>query len=119
VVYHDDVDDKLGLLADERVRQAREAGYDPAGPVPVTYFFSSPGRRPDTAAAALKELGQRDVILVEESSGDGYWHIASFGELILEPSRISAAQQQMSDLAQEHDVAYDGWGITKGRDFPA
>lgn len=94
--------------------RAAAAGRDISAPVGVTYFFSleSPGSRPDATEEALSATGVAEVIVEEEISGDGWWHVAAFARLRLTPEAIRKSEQQMMRLAAATDVRYHGWQVT-------
>ncbi|MDX8031817.1 ribonuclease E inhibitor RraB [Lentzea sp. BCCO 10_0856] len=72
--------------------------------------------------SALRELAITDVVVDEEATGDGYWHVAAFGTLSLVAAEVSRAERQMERIAQDSDARYDGWKVTRtvgedGRDL--
>lgn len=95
----------------EEIARALRAGRDLSAPIAVTHFFSGRGHEPGEAAALLRERGLR-VVVDEESSGDGYWHIAAFGELTLTPATIHQANRTMESIALQTRVHYDGWRVS-------
>ncbi|MEU0883357.1 ribonuclease E inhibitor RraB [Lentzea sp. NPDC005914] len=60
----------------------------------------------------MRELAIIDVVVDEEVSGDGYWHVAAFGTLPLVEAEVSQAERQMERIAQDSDAKYDGWKVT-------
>jgi Regulator of ribonuclease activity B len=102
--------------ADDRLQYDRAvmAGRDVSAPVGVTHFFSlaSPGARPVATDTALAELGKLEVVADEELTGDGYWHVAAFGSLMLTGVAIRQVEAQMNNLAGITGVRYDGWQVT-------
>lgn len=90
------------------------AGRDVSTPVGVTHFFSltSPGTRPAATETALVELGMLEVVADGELTGDGYWHVAAFGSLMLTAMAIRQVEEQMNNLAVTTSVRYDGWQVT-------
>jgi len=96
---------------DEIVRAIR-AGRDLTKPVAVTYFFSTQGSKPIEAEVALKEYGVNRVIIDEEISGDGYWHIAAFTGVQLTAPAIGYVNKEMESIAAKTRVKYDGWKVT-------
>jgi hypothetical protein len=100
----------------ERLQYARAvaAGRDISAPVGVTHFFSlgSPGSRPDATEDALSAMGVADVVVDEEISGDGYWHVAAFTTLRLTPEAIRESMRQMMLLAVATGIRYNGWQVT-------
>jgi len=107
---------ELGLSHGERLQRERAvlAGRDISAPVKVTYFFgpASRGYRPDATEEALSAMGVEEVVVDEEISGDGWWHVAAFTTLRLNPETIRAAKRQMTQLAAVTGVRYDGWTVT-------
>lgn len=69
-------------MSRERTR-AEQAGRDLVVPVSVTHFFSSPGRHPQAVVRDLNDLEINDVVVDEEVTGDGYWHVAAFTTCLL------------------------------------
>jgi hypothetical protein len=102
--------------AHDRVQYDRAvlAGRDVSAPVGVTHFFSlaSPRAQPVATETALAELGMLEVVADEELTGDGYWHLAAFGSLMLTAMAIRQVEEQMTDLAVTTGVRYDGWQVT-------
>jgi len=89
-------------------------GRDVSEPVKVTYVFvlESPGPRPDATEEALLAMGAAEVVVDEEVSGDGWWHVAAFTTLRLTPEAIRKSKQQMMRLAVAHGIRYAGWKVT-------
>jgi len=81
-------------------------------PVAVTYFFSTQASEPIEAEVALKKYGVSRVIIDEEISGDGYWHIAAFTEVQLTAPAIGHMNEEMESIAAKTRVKYDGWKVT-------
>lgn len=100
----------------ERLQHDRAvvAGRDTSAPVRVTHFFSlgSPGSRPDAAKEALSAMGVAEVVVDEEISGDGWWHIAASAALRLTPDEIRESMRQMTLLGATTGIRYDGWRVT-------
>ena len=94
--------------------RAVAAGRDISAPVRVTYFFGleSPGSRPDATEEALSAMGVAEVVVDEEISGDGRWHVAAFTTLRLTPETICEAKRQMMRLAAATGIRYHGWKVT-------
>ena len=94
--------------------RAVAAGRDTSAPVRVTYFFGleSPGSRPDATEEALLAMGVAEVVVDEEISGDGWWHVAAFTTLRLTPETIRGSKRQMMQLAVATGVRYHGWQVT-------
>lgn len=94
--------------------RAVAAGRDISAPVRVTYFFGleSPGSRPNATEEALSAIGVAEVIVDEEISGDGWWHVTAFTTLRLSPEAIRESERQMMRLAVATGVRYDGWQVT-------
>lgn len=84
-----------------------------ASPVPVTYFFSAPQHDPTSAIVALRSKGITEIVVDEEVTGDGFWHVAAFSTLLLTDSAIQAAHRAMEELAAQTGVQYDGWCVTR------
>jgi hypothetical protein len=59
----------------------------------VTHFFS-PGRHPATIVRALHDLAIVDVVVDEEVTGDGNWHVAAFTTLPLTAPNTNRAEDQ-------------------------
>ncbi|MET9225953.1 ribonuclease E inhibitor RraB [Lentzea sp. NPDC003310] len=78
----------------------------------VTHFFSSPGRHPAAVVDALRELGITEVVVDEEVTGDGFWHVAAFGSLPSDEAAVSDTERRMRRIAQDADARYDGWQAT-------
>ena len=57
-------------------------------------------------------MGVAEVIVDEEISGDGWWHVSAFTTLWLTPETIRASKRQMMRLAVATGVRYDGWQVT-------
>jgi len=100
----------------ERLQHDRAvvAGRDVSAPVRVTHFFSlgSPASRPDAAEEALSTMGVAEVVVDEEVSGDGRWHIAASTTLRLTPDEIRESVHQMTMLGASVGIRYDGWQVT-------
>lgn len=94
--------------------RAVAAGRDISAPVRVTYFFGleSPGSRPDATEEALFAVGVAEVVVDEEISGDGWWHVAAFTTLRLTPEAIRESKRQMMRLAVATGIHYHGWKVT-------
>ncbi|HEX6527625.1 MAG TPA: ribonuclease E inhibitor RraB [Streptosporangiaceae bacterium] len=94
--------------------RAVAAGRDISAPVRVTYFFGlgSPGSRPGAAEEALSAMGVAEVVVDEEISGDGRWHVAAVTTLRLTPEAIREAKRQMMRLAVATGIRYHGWKVT-------
>ena len=94
--------------------RAVAAGRDVSEPVRVMYFFGleSPGSRPDATEEALFAMGAEEVVVDEEVSGDGWWHVAAFTTLRLTPEAVRKSKQQMMQLAVATGIRYDGWKVT-------
>lgn len=105
------VEDILTSFERTELARALQAGRDISAPVEVVYFFSMHGAEPVAAAAMLKDGGMR-VVVDEEMSGDGYWHIAAFKEAILTPSTIHQANIAMERIAAQTRVHYNGWRVS-------
>lgn len=90
------------------------AGRDISAPVRVTHFFglASPGSRPDAAEEALSAMGVTEVVVDEEISGYGWWHIAAFTTLRLTADEIRKSMQQMTLLGAATGICYVGWQVT-------
>ncbi|WP_258942158.1 ribonuclease E inhibitor RraB [Actinomadura luteofluorescens] len=98
----------------ERERAAA-AGRNVSGPVGVTHFFTlstPPGRRPVGLEEALTATGVKDLVVDEEVTNDGHWHIAAYTALLLEPHALRGAELQMAQIAAEENCVYDGWHVT-------
>jgi hypothetical protein len=93
------------------------AGRDISAPVRVTHFFGleSPGSRPDATEEALSAMGVAEIVVDEEISGDGRWHVAAFTTLRLTPEEIRESKQQMMRLAAATGIRYHGWQVTLNR----
>jgi Regulator of ribonuclease activity B len=104
------------LSPGERLQYDRAvaAGRDISAPVRVTYFFGleSPGSRPDATEEALSAMGVAEVVVDEEISGDGRWHVAAFATLRLTPEAIREAKREMMRLAVATGIRYHGWRVT-------
>lgn len=98
-------------LRAERSR-AERVGQDLSAPVAVTHFFSSPGRRPDAIVQELRNLGVDQMIVDEELTGDGYWHVAAFATCLLTTSEADGVEHQMEQVAQADEATYDGWKVS-------
>jgi hypothetical protein len=57
-------------------------------------------------------MGVADVVVDEEISGDGYWHVAAFTTLRLTPEAIRESMRQMMLLAVATGIRYNGWQVT-------
>jgi hypothetical protein len=66
------------------------------------------GGSPDAVADWLKARGF-DVMVDEEITGDGYWHVAAFRRDRLEPTSLLELNRELSDLAGRYGGTYDGW----------
>lgn len=100
----------------EKVREIVGHSNDKAGldTRSVTYWFSafaeSDSPPPEQLVRDLEDLGC-EVVADEESSGDGFWHVAAFREeTLLEPLLVEAVAQ-MIGLAEKTDSTFDGWDI--------
>ncbi|GAA0233494.1 hypothetical protein GCM10010492_35440 [Saccharothrix mutabilis subsp. mutabilis] len=91
---------------------AEGAGLDLSAPVAVTQFFSSPGRHPEAIVRGLSDLGLDDVVVDEEVTGDGFWHVAAFTEYRLTAADVGAAESEMQRIASDAGGRYDGWKLT-------
>ncbi|MEU4742841.1 ribonuclease E inhibitor RraB [Actinosynnema sp. NPDC023658] len=98
-------------LARERVR-AEQSGRDRSMPVSVTHFFSSPGRHPEAIVQALNDLEITDVVVGEEVTGDGYWHVAAFATCPLTVSEAGGIERRMEQIAEDAGAEYNGWRVT-------
>jgi hypothetical protein len=47
----------------------------------------------------------------EETSGDGWWHVAAFTALRLAPEEIRESMKQMTLLSVATGIRYDGWQV--------
>jgi hypothetical protein len=107
---------EVELSPGERLQYDRAvvAGRDISAPVEVTYFLGldSPGARPDATEEALSAMGITDVVVDEEISGDGWWHVAAFPMLQLTPDEIVGAKRLMMRLAVATGIRYHGWQVT-------
>lgn len=107
---------EVELSPGERLQYDRAvlAGRDISAPVEVTYFFGldSPGARPDATEEALSAMGITDVVVDEEISEDGWWHVAAFPMLQLTPDEIVGAKRLMMRLAVATGIRYHGWQVT-------
>lgn len=107
---------EVELSPGERLQYDRAvaAGRDICAPVRVTYFFGlgSPGDRPVATEEALSAMGITDVVVDEEISGDGWWHVATFPMLRLTPEAIVGAKRLMMRLAVATGIRYHGWQVT-------
>lgn len=94
--------------------RAVAVGRDISAPVGVTYFFGleSPGSRPDATEEALSAMGVADVVVDEEISGDGWWHVAAFTTLRLTPEAVRESKRQMMRVAAATGIRYHGWEVT-------
>jgi hypothetical protein len=94
--------------------RAVAAGRDVSAPVRVTFFFGleSPGSRPDATEEALLAMGVAEVVVDEEISGDGWWHVAAFTALRLTPEAIHGSKWQMMQLAVATGIRYHGWQVS-------
>jgi hypothetical protein len=79
-----------------------------AQPVEIGQYFSSPGREPAELAEELRALGF-EVVVDEEVTGDGFWHIAAFRKESFTTSTLSVLRARIVELATLHDAKYDGW----------
>jgi hypothetical protein len=98
-------------LSEQRAR-AERVGRDVSAPVAVTHFFSSPGCHPAAVVRALRELAITDVVVDEEITGDGYWHVAAFTAILLTPRVVDQTENRMEQMARDAGARYDGWHIT-------
>ena len=57
-------------------------------------------------------MGITDVVVDEEISGDGWWHVAAFPVLRLTPEAIVGAKRLMMRLAAATGIRYHGWHVT-------
>jgi regulator of RNase E activity RraB len=57
-------------------------------------------------------MGVTEVVVDEEISGDGWWHITAFTTLRLTPEEIRESMQNMMLLAAATGIRYDGWQVT-------
>jgi hypothetical protein len=100
----------------ERIQRDRAvaADRDISAPVGVTHFFGleSPGPRPNATEEALSAMGFTDVVVNEEISGDGWWHVAAFTTLRLTPEAVHESKLQMMGLAVTTGIRYHGWKVT-------
>lgn len=107
---------EVELSPGERLQYDRAmlAGRDISAPVTVTYFFGlgSSGHRPVATEEALSAMGFTDVVVDEEISGDGWWHVAAFTTLQLTPEAIVGAKRLMMRLAAATGIRYHGWQVT-------
>ena len=107
---------EVGFSPSERRQYDRAvaAGRDISAPVRVTHFFGleSPSLRPDVTEEALSAMGVAEVVVDEEISGDGRWHVAAFTTLRLTPETIREAKRQMMRLAVATGIRYHGWKVT-------
>lgn len=80
--------------------------------VSVTHFFSSPGRHPEAVVRALNGLEITDVVVDEEVTGDGYWHVAAFTTCLLTVPEAGGVERRMEQIAEDAGAEYDGWRVT-------
>jgi hypothetical protein len=81
------------------------------GPTMIGHYFSlaePPGREPTEFASELVDLGF-EVIVDEELSGDGYWHVAASRQETLTESSLAAIRSMLATSAERHNMTYDGW----------
>jgi len=57
-------------------------------------------------------MGITDVVVGEEISGDGWWHVAAVTALRLTPEAIVEAKRQMMRLAVATGMRFDRWQVT-------
>ena len=98
-------------LSEQRAR-AERVGRDVSVPVEVTHSFSSPGLHPAAIVSALRDSGIVDVVVDEELTGDGFWHVAAFTALRLTAPDVDRAENLMARIARDTSARYDGWTTT-------
>ncbi len=97
-----------------RLEDLGRRGDDLSRPVRVTHFFGLaryPGAKPVRAREEPEALGF-EALVTEEVTGDGYWHVAAFGEAQLTSEEITRMRLQMEQLARRHQLIYHGWDRT-------
>jgi hypothetical protein len=77
----------------------------------ITHFFYFQGDKPLQAERELKAEGWPEIIVDEEVSGDGHWHIAAFR--VETPHEADEARTILRRLASRHSGRYDGWHVTR------
>jgi hypothetical protein len=66
---------------DREVSRALSAGRDLSREVKITQFFPVTGSEPLPTRALLEAEGMDEIIVDEELTEDGFWHIAAFTTL--------------------------------------
>lgn len=61
---------------------------------------------------ALNGMEIADVVVDEELTGDGYWHVAAFTTCLLTAPEAGGAERRMKQIAQDAGAEYDGWRVT-------
>jgi Regulator of ribonuclease activity B len=81
------------------------------GPTEIGHYFSlpqPPGREPAEFASELRDQGF-EVVVDEELSGDGYWHVAAFRTETLTEWSLAEIRSMLATTARHHNMTYDGW----------
>lgn len=81
------------------------------GPTEIGQYFSlarAPGREPAQFASELRDLGF-EVIVDEEVSGDGYWHVAAYRTETPTESSLAETKSMLATTARLHNMTYDDW----------
>jgi alkylation response protein AidB-like acyl-CoA dehydrogenase len=71
----------------------------------ITHRFFVQGDPPTGLVRELEDAGWADIVVDEEVSGDGYWHVAA--------SRVEAAdgrsdERELRTLARRYGATYNG-----------
>jgi Regulator of ribonuclease activity B len=84
------------------------------------FTFFGNGRGATDAANALRQLGFDPVVVDEEVSGDGYWHVAAFKVTRLDKEELGRLRRSLTDVAERFGGEYIGWKFAQRGDgsFP-
>ena len=95
----------------ERVRCLYRAGIEPGERIVIRQSFSFISNREGAFAAAseLKRLGWTDLRMVEEISGDGFWHVLAGRRQRLSERIVAENRATAERIARQNLGTYDGW----------
>jgi hypothetical protein len=57
------------------------------------------------------DLGWTDPTLMEELTGDEYWHLTVYRKQPVSAESIAALRELMNEVANRHGGQYDGWDL--------
>ena len=76
-----------------------------------SFLFNHEGAR--AAAKELERRGFPELRVLEEETGDDYWHVVAWRRQSLTERVVANYQRQMAALAGYYGGTYDSWAICR------